>query len=539
MKKYNIYSLALSVAFSLAFSLLLAGCSNDDTYSNADSKSGGIMFQLSDQPSGLGSKATTKNFQTSFEVGDEAGVFIVKAGKVVGENIKITYNSYGYWTADESFDYATYADAQFYAYYPYAEAVEFDTTLDSPFQTYIDAFQPQADQSDAVSYEASDLMTSSAATVDATSRTVSVLMHHDMAMVCMELPNRSYTFSNDGLPTYVVSEATDASFTLGDEKIFPSVDDATQQYRYLVNPLTTSDISIAYKNNGADAQAKVTGIDEIGSGNYHVEKIEGGVTLIPWTLQAGDFYMNDGTLLAKGTSLSDEQKAAVLGVVYKVGTAEPLVAADARWSHAMVVGLTKTQNTWAPAINADDPTTTALTSDQNNAGWKTWYTNFSLNHLISNNASASKIVIDELEEIGHRNTLNWAQVPDVINRSNAPKITDDSQKNFATVFKGVYQAQQEAAPVPTALCSAWYVPSLAAWVDMKNSDLTAVEASISAAGGTALGISSKLSVPYWSSNLRGHETMWGFTADGTTADKLFTSLDMRKNSRYYRWILAF
>lgn len=539
MKKYNIYSLALSAALVLAFSLLLTGCSNDDNYSDLVSKSGGITFQLSDQPSGINSKAVTKNFQTSFEVGDEAGIFIIKAGKVVGENIKITYNSYGYWSADESFDYATYADAQFYAYYPYAEVVEFDATLDDPFQTYIDTFQPQVDQSEAVAYEASDLMTSYAATVDATSRTVSVYMHHDMAMVCMELPNHSYTFSNDELPTYVVSEATDATFKFGDNNIVPSLDDATQQYRYLVNPLATANISVTYKNNGVEAQATVTGIGEIGSGNYHVEKIDGGVKLTPWTLQEGDFYMNDGTLLAKGTTLTNEQKAAVLGVVYKIGTSEPVVAASSRWCHAMVVGLTKTQNTWAPAINPDDPTTTALTSAQNSAGWKSWYSNFGLSHLISNNASASKIVIDELEETGHRNTVNWSLVPDIISSANAPKITDDSKKNFATVFKGVCQAQQESVPVPVVLCSSWYVPSLAAWMDMKNSDLTAVEASISAAGGEALGISSKLSVPYWSSNLRGHETMWGFTADGTTSDKLFTSLDMRKNSRFYRWILAF
>lgn len=532
MKKKILYMMALAVG--------LASCSSDDIFGGfGESLSqGDIKFQLADG-SKVSSKATTTDFKTSFEVGDQAGVFVVKDGEVIKENVKITYNSEGYWMPFESFDYETYGDATFYTYYPYSDNATFDITQANPFQPYIDAFKPWQDQSTDEGYEQSDLMTSGATTVSTSSKSVSVKLSHKMAMACIELPNRSYTFTNEDINTYILAKASDAVFMKDDAEIVPFVDDDTQQYRYLVNPQSLGDITISYIYNHISKKVTYSWPDDMSAGDYHVEKYEGGVNSALWTLQVGDFYMNDGTLLAKGTSLTAEQKANVLGVVYKIGTSDPLVTANSRWDHAMVVGLTRSQNTWAPAIDASDPTTTALTTDQNNAGWKSWYTNFGLNHLISNNASASKIVIDELEENGYKNTTNWASVPDIISSANAPKITDDSKKNFAKVFKDVYQAQQEAAPVPTALCTSWYVPSLAAWMDMQNSDLTAIEASISAAGGTALGIASKLSVPYWSSNLRGHETIWGFTADGTTADKLFTSLDMRKDSRYYRWILAF
>lgn len=527
MKKNILYIMSLAVA--------LVSCSSDDIMGDGDSLSSkSIAFELSTGPVG---KATTTNFRTSFEVGDEAGVYVVKNGSVVKENVKLTFSSYGYWVADESFDYATYGDADFYAYYPFADDASFDAS--TAFEDYVKDFEPQLDQSTADGYEVSDLMTSAATKVDASSRTVKMQLKHDMTLVCMELPNKSYSFTNEGVKAYTISKAEDATFKYGNAVIVPSIDDATQQYRFLVNPTSTDDIIISYTNNGTGTTATVTDIAEIGAGNYHVEKVDGGVQLLSWTLQVGDFYMNDGTLVAKGTTLTAEQKENVLGVVYQIGTSESVTTANENWSHAMVVGLTKTQNTWAPAINPDDPTTTALTSADNSAGWKSWYTNFGLNHLVSNNASASKIVIDELEEEGYKNTTNWDAVPNIISRNNAPKITNDTKKNFATVFQSVYSAQKNEKPTPASLCSAWYVPSLAAWMDMKNGDLTTIENAISAAGGEALGISSKLSVPYWSSNLRGHETMWGFTADGTTADKLFTSLDMRKNSRYYRFILAF
>ena len=66
------------------------------------------------------------------------------------------------------------------------------------------AVQPAHNQSAKADYEAADIMVSTACAIGQYNA-VSLPLKHQKAMVCMELPNSSYIFDNEGLEPYVPS----------------------------------------------------------------------------------------------------------------------------------------------------------------------------------------------------------------------------------------------------------------------------------------------------------------------------------------------
>jgi Cu/Ag efflux protein CusF len=503
--------------------LMLAGCSSDDVVSGLTNASG-LKFSITDQ--GMTSVSTftratidSTTMTTTFEVGDEVGVFGVKDGKVVSgiNNLKLTYNSNGFWTAESSVDYSTDLDGvTFYGYYPYSADMEFDASLADPFATTVVNEEISSQQSTQSLFNTADLMTSSGATVDATYHSVTLVMNHRNALVNIELPNSSYVFTN--ADPYVLTKASNVSFKKGDETINPYFDESGQVYRFIISANDTSSITVSFTNNEKTHHAMVSTLYGIGAGQYAEYVIDGGVSLTMMTLQVGDYYLSDGRLVSKGSVLTDAQKEKVIGIVYKLGTTDAIAESNSSCTHAMVVGTTTYKGKWGNIKGS-------TTSDENTAGWKTWYTDYGLSDL--GTTTASKIDMTTLAATGYESTQNWRKVPVDLTYGS---YTIDMVRGFQTADS------IQSAIGYTDVSTSWFVPSLYEWEDI-SATATVVEESLSACGGTALGF--PMTKPgYHSSNIRSAATTWTYLGGGSVAAKLFNG-NSCSTPAFYRWVLAF
>ena len=216
MKKTITNEIEAMVKFFLPFCLFtllafLTSCSQDGETA-VQVPVGGLRFQLVDASS-MPSRAATDGttMVTTFELGDKAGLYVVKNGQVLKENVPLTYNASGFWEAAEAIKASEeLSGAQFYAYYPYSASAVFDATSPTPFAAMVAATVPAANQSSKAAYEAADIMVSPAASVGQYNA-VTLPLLHQKAMVCMELPNSSYITTKCSCDSYFMYETREST----------------------------------------------------------------------------------------------------------------------------------------------------------------------------------------------------------------------------------------------------------------------------------------------------------------------------------------
>ena len=276
-------------------------------------------------------RAAESGYATTFTAGDRIGVFAVKDKAIVSgvDNLCLTAktgNGSLVWQDDTGKALLSFTGATYYAYYPYRsdlpdKPVPTATDAAGFFDKVITAWTPATDQSTYAKYTAQDLMTAQGTL---SGNSLSFSMAHKMALVVIDLPRTKYTFTNTSptVPDYFI-DAPGTQFTG-----FSPCRMADGTYRYLLNPLTTNGSLNGSYTMQNDKQSKwsLPLADNVTAGNYKVFKVDGGsstiVTTKTHTLQVGDFYMSDGSLLAKSTeNLIDAQKQACIGVVFWVGDA--------------------------------------------------------------------------------------------------------------------------------------------------------------------------------------------------------------------------
>lgn len=302
------------------------------------------------------SRATENGYITTFTAGDRCGLYIVRGTEIVYNNICLTATEGTdgslVWQAPAGTDlYGGVANERYFLYYPYQEDMEgnvtvADATTDDAafFAPLISDWQPKADQSDYVTgYTASDLMTAAGTTATNADGTLSLSfpMAHRMAMAVIEMPETVYKF--EGQEPYTVFSAV-PEFSGNYRPCLMS----DGLYRYLVNPEVPGD-DVILAGSYDDGNREFTITPSIATaGNYKTYKVDGGYR--ETTLQVGDFYLKDGTLLSKDTPLTDEQKAACAGIVCWVGDAtatDPALKRDfPQCTHGLVVSLKETMSVW-------------------------------------------------------------------------------------------------------------------------------------------------------------------------------------------------
>lgn len=413
-------------------------------------------------------RAVDNGYATTFTVGDQIGLYIVKSDgnstSYAAENICLTLTDMGdgklAWQAPAGTTlYYEGAAAKYFAYYPYRQTLPaVSNTPDAPdapaepvkpvasatdasgfFAPLISAWTPATDQGTHAAYTASDLMTGNGTASKQSGGTYSLelTMTHAMALVVIETPTTKYTLTDkDGksLPDYYIP-APDTRF-YG----FTPYNPSPGTYRYLVKPgqTTAADLMGSYTGTGSDGSSSVTkeyavSPNGITAANYALYKVDGAtVTQKTHQLQVGDFYMNDGSLVGKD-ALSDAQKQACVGVVFWVGDAtakdKTLKADHESCTHGLVVALK----------NAIDEKTV----------WQNPYT-FVQNWLNSNTSGFLSVV----SNTGANDPLNNIQGYNNTKAIEAFNAAND--KVVQAVQKVVDYRNAVSAPVTS---SGWYLPS--------------------------------------------------------------------------------
>ena len=336
--------------------LLLAACSPDndalpgDDGGNTPSAALRIEVSASDFTSAA-TRAIDNGAATTFESGDRIGIIVLdSSGNVLSDNIPYKYNG-GAWSFDNGNGEgktAVYYDNKavtYFAYFPYSK--EADGIADTDILAALKAkFPPRYDQRTDNAYRASDLLVWSSQAGDTPSKQLKIKFTHAYSSLSL---SPSITCKIDGVETsYTTSSVADVSFTIGTEPLLPyRADDGS--YRIIVSPQTTSARWLcAY---GGSMHCGTMPETALAANNRYT--LAPALNIGAYTFanaQVGDFYCknnsNEGYLIPGDASLTTEQQAACIGIVYstdasRIGTeATKVLENQGITPHGLVMALT-------------------------------------------------------------------------------------------------------------------------------------------------------------------------------------------------------
>lgn len=339
MKIQNIYHL-----LQAALLLLLVSCTQEEFPAVQDKAQqltisvtdGGYTSAVENMKTRVETRAVENGYTTEFTKGDACGFYMVRGGKPVYSNVKLTAEKDAatggiMWKTDGTTLAAGMDGESYYLYYPYqadmagktATPAEGAVMTDAEFfKPLIDGWQPGDDQSTNAAYTASDLMTAGGSTTG-TGNTIhlSFAMKHRMALAVIEMPKTVYKFIDANVPDYTVE--AEATFT-GTAKPLRMADGT---YRYLVHSSMPT-IEGCYDGGNREFTITTSASHPV-VGEYKRYKVDGAAETIKNVTYAesgiariGDFYCtkNNGTtgyLIPKEADETTVQAAKVVGIVFQ------------------------------------------------------------------------------------------------------------------------------------------------------------------------------------------------------------------------------
>lgn len=339
MKIQNIYHL-----LQAALLLLLVSCTQEEFPAVQDKAQqltisvtdGGYTSAVDNMKTRVETRAVENGYTTEFTEGDACGFYMVRGGKPVYSNVKLTAEKDAatggiMWKTDGTTLAAGMDGESYYLYYPYqadmagktATPAEGAVMTDAEFfKPLIDGWQPGDDQSTHAAYTASDLMTAGGSTTG-TGNTIhlSFAMKHRMALAVIEMPKTVYKFIDANVPDYTVG--AEATFT-GTAKPLRMADGT---YRYLVHSSMPT-IEGCYDGGNREFTITTSASHPV-VGEYKRYKVDGAAETIKNVTYAesgiariGDFYCtkNNGTtgyLIPKEADETTVQAAKVVGIVFQ------------------------------------------------------------------------------------------------------------------------------------------------------------------------------------------------------------------------------
>ena len=339
MKIQNIYHL-----LQAALLLLLVSCTQEEFPAVQDKAQqltisvtdGGYPSAVENMKTRVETRAVENGYTTEFTEGDACGFYMVRGGKPVYSNVKLTAEKDAatggiMWKTDGTTLAAGMDGESYYLYYPYqadmagktATPAEGAVMTDAEFfKPLIDGWQPGDDQSTHAAYTASDLMTAGGSTTG-TGNTIhlSFAMKHRMALAVIEMPKTVYKFIDANVPDYTVG--AEATFT-GTAKPLRMADGT---YRYLVHSSMPT-IEGCYDGGNREFTITTSASHPV-VGEYKRYKVDGAAETIKNVTYAesgiariGDFYCtkNNGTtgyLIPKEADETTVQAAKVVGIVFQ------------------------------------------------------------------------------------------------------------------------------------------------------------------------------------------------------------------------------
>lgn len=389
MKIQNIYHL-LQAALLL---LLVVSCTQEE-FPAAQDKALQLTISVTDggytSTEGKTTRAVENGYTTEFTEGDACGLYMVRGGKPVYSNVKLTAEKDAatggiMWKTDGTTLAAGMDGESYYLYYPYqadmagktATPAEGAVMTDAEFfKPLIDGWQPGDDQSTHAAYTASDLMTAGGSTTG-TGNTIhlSFAMKHRMALAVIEMPKTVYKFIDANVPDYTVG--AEATFT-GTAKPLRMADGI---YRYLVHSSMPT-IEGSYDEGNREFTITTSASHPV-VGEYKRYKVDGAAETIKNVTYAesgiariGDFYCTKdngttGYLIPKEADETTVQAAKVVGIVFqtdksRIGAKEKEKLGGEGNVHGLVMAVKNiaTRQAWS-LFGMDEGLTTCRTKADN------------------------------------------------------------------------------------------------------------------------------------------------------------------------------
>lgn len=393
MKIQNIYHL-----LQAALLLLLVSCTQQEFPAVQDKAQqltisvtdGGYTSAVENMKTRVETRAVENGYTTEFTEGDACGFYMVRGGKPVYSNVKLTAEKDAatggiMWKTDGTTLAAGMDGESYYLYYPYqadmagktATPAEGAVMTDAEFfKPLIDGWQPGDDQSTHAAYTASDLMTAGGSTTG-TGNTIhlSFAMKHRMALAVIEMPKTVYKFIDANVPDYTVG--AEATFT-GTAKPLRMADGT---YRYLVHSSMPT-IEGCYDGGNREFTITTSASHPV-VGEYKRYKVDGAAETIKNVTYAesgiariGDFYCTKdngttGYLIPKEADETTVQAATVVGIVFqtdksRIGQAEKNALGGKDKVHGLVMSVKNiaTRQAWS-LFHKDEGLTTCKTKADN------------------------------------------------------------------------------------------------------------------------------------------------------------------------------
>lgn len=493
-------------------SFIVLSCSHEEEYVTPDAAR---SFDINVMDSGISSndpqsRATDTDFKTTFSEGDQIGLFAVKNDAIIDDvnNVRLTYDGTKWTvTGGGNLPYTEeQVGAKYFAYYPYSKSLtsSFDPTQADPFTNIVSQWMIGEDL-EGDKYTNKDLMTSGATSASGSGEkfTLDFIMSHRMALVVVELPAKTYNFTNPGMSSYSV-QSSGISFEIAGSTVKPFYDASNENYRLLVKPETELTIDGKFTSAVEKKYAITIGDGGLTKGTYAYYTIDGGnssSTPVTHTLQIGDYYCADGSLVSR----DDPAPANAIGIVYQIGTTDAIKADYPSCDHGLVYALKRVEGEAAKWSTAQP------TAD--------WY----------GEGTAYDFLMTTTAVRGYEDTRTWMGIEE----------NEVDNKDINSVMKATLNNYRESATLPSATTN-WYLPSVKEMVDIEAGAIL-ISASLTSAGGDALWVDATTSDTagdnqlYWSSTVRRRDAVYQYHPDKTTTIAAY----LRTYMGYYRYSFGF
>lgn len=364
--KTNLWKLS---CMALAMAAIVTGCNqNNELGTPASSGEEDVLNVVATANDFVSSDATSRvsetDYTTTFEEGDNIGVFVVRDGEALISNMKMTLGADGTtWAGESGAKLYYYKDADYIAYSPYTDGLS--ATSETEIVDYFTAkLEGTTGQSTLADYQAADLMTDSVAAAEVTrGQNINFKFAHKMSMIEIKVPIRAYTSGGYeysaplGLKVTMAEEsAAGKEFSLctfGKETITENESEVTKGiYRCIVAP---SNKKLNVEGEFQDGSVPVYFPEANGTalsvtpkaGEYNGIDVDYDYQNYDATrdLKVGDYYYADGSIWPN--ELSNVPETGCIGKIFSLST----TAEDKThgWVNGYVIALKNVEGTMASA----------------------------------------------------------------------------------------------------------------------------------------------------------------------------------------------
>ena len=326
---HSIFPPAASLACALI--LMLAACTSDalDELPPAGTDPDARPLTITVSDGGMyatgQTRAQERGYNTVFTEGDRIGLYVVKDGTLEVKNLCLTLQG-GKWTLPAGTSQLFYSpDKSYHAYYPYQKDNYVNGKVspgDEDFFKYVVyEWSVNPNQRTYAQYTASDLMTARGVY---NNHTLSFAMEHRMSLFILQVPATKYTYT-EKIDSREISKSYYRYTAVISENFYWQENPYTA--RLLVNTKSLALLDpepYKYYYNGAKETFKLKYSQlNLQPGKYTVHTLgDSKVTEEFRSLKAGDYYMQDGSILPGDEDVKpfrDELQESCLGVVFWVG----------------------------------------------------------------------------------------------------------------------------------------------------------------------------------------------------------------------------